>query len=194
METTSQLQLSEFQKALTPQRMRIFLIISLALLAGCTLFLGIILLLYSKTESANTVLENSVLPLVSLVHGCMALAGYIPAYLVGRYFASPKGLVTHLKNTAGTVAGEELTIESRCVGAIFTGFIIRAAILEGMALFGLIICLLGVLEGEIHLAPVYWANLFSYILFTAVMLWTFPTKGRLEKIFKDRFLPSELRI
>ncbi len=191
MDTTPQLDFAEFQNALTPQRIRVFMIISLALLTGCTLFLGIILFLYSKTESAEMVSENSVLPLMSLVHGCMALVGYIPAYWIGRYFASPKGLMTLAKNSAGAVTGENMTMESRCIGAMFTGFMIRAAILEGMALFGLIVCLLGVLDGQIHLQPVYWGNLFSYILFAAVTVWTFPTKSRLETIFKERFMQGE---
>ena len=81
-----------------------------------------------------------------------------------------------------------LPVEHHLVGAIFTSFIISAALLEGVALFGLIICLLGVQEGIIHNAPIYWLNLFSYLFFAAMILWTFPTKERLENIFKERFL------
>ena len=194
MDAMPALNMTEFEKALTTQRIRAFQIISLALLMGCTLFLGIILFLYATEEPAETASNNSILPILSIVHGGMALTMYIPAFLVGRYFAGPRGLMTRMKNAVPTVAGEDLTVEVLCIGAMFMGFIFRAAILEGMALFGLIVCLMGVLEGQIQSEPVYWGNLFSYIVFAVVTLWTFPTKDRLENLFRERFLQNDFRV
>ena len=93
MEPKTQLQLSEFQKALTPQRMLTFRIIPITLLIGATLFLGIVLFLYSTTAPAegNTQYE-SVLSILSIVNACLAFICYLVSYFVFRALTSLKGM------------------------------------------------------------------------------------------------------
>ncbi len=192
METLPQLQLSEFQRALTPQRLLVSKVIAFALFMGVTLFLGIVLFLYTRNEAAETP-EDSLLSLLSLAHGVSFVVFTFIANSMYRMFVTPKGLNKPAEPPEGISPGE-FTPELRCQMRIFMGFVLRSAIMEGMAMFGVIICLLGVMEGQIHLQPVYWLNLLSYIFFVMVMLWTFPTKERLERIFQERFLQTDFRV
>lgn len=195
METTPSLQLSEFQKALTPQRMRAFQIIPVASLMGVTLFLGVILYVYSTHPPAEEKAGDNTLAIMSILHAGMGCICYLVGFLVFRRLTSLKGLdFLHRNVPARADLQPELPIELRCVGVMSTACILRAAIFEGPVTFGLVVCLLGSINGQIHLQPVYWLNLFSSVLFAALTVWTFPTKDRLETIFKDRFLQSDFSI
>lgn len=189
METQPALQLSEFQKDLE-KRVFVFQIVAIALLLGATLFLGIVLLLFF-TEPGDAVsaerAETNTVPLISLVHLCMACGSYITAYFLYQYFVNPKRLTTPKTFSRFIQPMPEMSMEGMAGGLIYIGFIFRAALMEGTALFGLIVCLLGVLNGTIQNEPIYWLNLSSYVIFAGMILWTFPTKERLESIFQRRF-------
>lgn len=191
METMPQLQLSEFQKALTPGRMRQFYIIPIVLLVGATVFLGIILYLYSINGPESKQIDNPVLPLISIVHICQAMICYFISFLIYRYMVGRKGLEKIMSAQRANQNAGENTIETGCAVVIFTGYILRAAFMEGVAFFGLIICLLGITEGVIYDQPIYWFNLFSYVVLAVVTVWTFPTRDRLEGIFTKRFSQTD---
>lgn len=179
---------SEFEAALTPQRIRTFQIIAGALLAGTTVFLAVVLLVYAQTpEKAPPDSADSILPILTGVHAVVAGLNVIAAIFVYRFCISPKGAAFLQQQSA--VRGD---LQVPVMGAIFTGFIFSAALLEGAALFGIIVCLMGILEGTIRQEPGYWLNLFSYVIFAAFMVKTFPTRMRLENVFRERFMQGEM--
>lgn len=191
MESQPELQFSDFQKALTKKRIFTFQMNAITLLVGVTLFLGIILLLYyynSPQETLQQTSESGILPIFSMVHAFMACCFYGVTFFVYQYLVGWKGIEMMQKSPLVGAMQEETTLETLAYSLIFKGFIIRAAIMDGIAMFGLITCLMGVQNGEIYNEPIYWLNLFSYVFFVVVILWTFPTKDRLETIFRKRFL------
>ncbi|NLW83867.1 MAG: hypothetical protein GXY41_05615 [Phycisphaerae bacterium] len=68
-----------------------------------------------------------------------------------------------------------------------TATVIRLACFEGAAIFGLVLCLVGIQSGELARMPVYWVNLFSPVVFVLLVLATFPTRWRVETLFVRRF-------
>ena len=190
MEMSPNLQLSEFQKALK-KRLLSFQVTAVMLFLGATAFLGVLLLLYSQNppqESYGQASSPEFLSILSIVHLCLACACYAAAFFIYRYLTSWKGLKRAIEFPQVNLNREENTLEMRACLSIFTAYIIRAAFMEGPAMLGMIACLMGVTEGEIQDKPIYWLNLFSYILFAVMVLWTFPTTERLEDIFQRRFM------
>ena len=59
--------------------------------------------------------------------------------------------------------------------------IVRLALFEGCALFGTVICLLGVVLGAVAERPWIWGNAASTALFVGFTAATFPTAKRLER-------------
>ena len=87
MQISQDLQLSEFQKALTPQRIRAFRIISIALFLGATFFMAVILYMYSATPPATEKdMDMSLLSILSAVHIVEAMICYLAAFFVYRFF------------------------------------------------------------------------------------------------------------
>ena len=193
METTPQLQVSEFQKVLTGQRMMVFRIIPAVLLLGVTLFIGIVLFLYATTSPKQPADDESLMRILSVVHGGLFFSFSIAGFVVYEVIVRPKGLGRPGSMPPGCNP-DDWTPELQCSGRIFTGMLLRAACLEGVALFGAVVCLLGVLEGYMYQQPLYWLNLSSSVFFAAVTVWTFPTQERQEAIFKKRFMQSDLSI
>jgi len=190
MENQPPLQLAAFQSVIE-KRVVIFQIIAGVLFLGVTLFLGIVLFLYSQNsgvEDSYQTSELGILSLLSTIHIGVACICYIVAYFVYCSFTSLKGLAKRIASPPPNMNPVEMTPELCASGSIFTAYLMRAALLEGPAMFGVIVCLLGVLNGEIRTEPIYWFNLFSYCIFGVVTLWTFPTRERLETIFQRRFM------
>ena len=187
METAQNLDFEEFKKALTPQHLWTFRIIYLALLSGVTVFLGIILLLaYSQSQSNQSANSQDILPILTTVHIILALTAYFVSFIVFRLLTNPVRL-RKITLPAAMPSGRQIsTPEQMYLVTVFTASIIRAALFEGSALFGLIICLMGALDGSIQRYPVYWLNLFSFVIMAGMMIYTFPSRTKLEDLFKKR--------
>lgn len=186
MDADKQLSFEAFQQALSPQRMQTFQIIYGALLLGTTLFFGIVLKLYFGRQQTAEAGDASFLRILTVVHAALAAGCYVAAFAVNRFLTGPAG-VKIVQRNAEAQGANDMTQAGIYLQAVFAGAIIRAALMEGAAFFGLIVCLLGVTEGVIQEQPIYWLNLFSYGIFALMILWTFPTRLRLEDQFKDRF-------
>jgi hypothetical protein len=76
----------------------------------------------------------------------------------------------------------------RCILQQRTTVIMRLALMEGSALFGLAVCMIGATNGVLRAVPEYWINLLSPFLLIGFGIATFPTKERLVDWFAERFL------
>ena len=185
-----QLSLEEFRKQLKPQQVRVFQIISLALGTGVFLFFLIVLGTYwgsSETPGTQESSNLSVIKILTLVHILEAGFLYILSFFLYRFLVSQQQLKKILKTPPPAGVDPATPPEGRCIGIILTGTLIRLAMFEGTALFGLITCLLGATDGTLRQYPVYWLNLFSLVFMILFVLVTFPTRQRLEDIFQARF-------
>jgi hypothetical protein len=175
-----------FMRALDGGRLRMMQIIHFMLLAGVLMFgMMIVFFWIQRTDTSGSGMQkdDALLKMLSLVNIVMLAAAFVAGHLIYSWLSGPRGVVLVGKNPTY----RDFSTEAKCAIALFTGAIFRLAIFEGVALFGLIVCLLGILGGEMAEKPIYWINLVSPAVFVLLVLATFPTRGRMEALFLRRF-------
>ena len=150
-------------------------IIAFALGLGISLFFGIMLFFYFYNYSQIQYTANNKSTFEILMYICLAvflltitLSIYQPISIVKKQFNKFKNSELSKENV------DEL------VGIHRTYLIIRLALLEGSALFGLVVFFLSVQSFEIYSFPVYWIctiPAFVMILFVVIL---FPTRTKLS--------------
>ncbi len=185
---TDRINLSDFQQLLTWKNLLPMQAIQLGMTAGSSAFLILVLVLPGNW-TAREPMDPSLLNILSLIHLGLALAAYTAAHVVYRFIVSHKRLAgsMYLANQPDTAQ-----IAEKCLSLIRTGTIVRFAFLEGVAFFGLIICLMAGQGGLLEQHPEYWLNIFSYIVMLFVTFAIFTTRDRVETIFINRFLNAYL--
>lgn len=148
-------------------------IIQIMLTFGPLAFLGVVLYL-GQRENLEPPGDVSIVQTLSLVHGLLLVVS-LPVSL----FLLPT-MLTNSRQLARCGQLEGLQAARCLVGGVMGRAIARIAVLEGVALFGLVVCLLGVLNGAMEEQPLYWLNAASLLVLVAVSLATFPTAERLE--------------
>jgi len=134
-------------------------IIAISLLAGPTLFLIVTIYISTMGNAASTNRAGILQILTPVAVGMSILISLISPYI--QKFATMN---------AGGQSGSVLN----SIQKIQTGLIIRYALSEGPALFGIIVIFLA-LQSQSY--PMYvWANLIPLAILYAVVVWTFPTK------------------
>ncbi len=58
--------------------------------------------------------------------------------------------------------------------------------LEAPALFGIVVCLVGSLNGQLHAEPIYWLNLASTVVLVLFVALSFPSRERLVDLFRRK--------
>jgi hypothetical protein len=180
----------EFEAALTPAELRIFQIIQGALGAGIAVFLGVTIILYvlgSDALAGEATQGIQLVRMLSLVHLAMAVVLFVAAKVVYDLLFRSERLAAasspELRNAHGEVTHDPA---QHCVALLRTSTIIRLALYEAIALFGLIVCLLAVVDGVVQAYPVYWLNALSSVAFSGYVVLTFPTAERLKALFLSR--------
>ncbi len=171
---------SEFERSLPDHRVRTLQIVYGALVSGVLLFS--IAIAFVLTETHQEPSEGTgILLLLSGVHGIMAMTIYTVAPLIFR-----KQLT--LQNERDNLSSEDLA--SVITGRIITAQIIRMAMYEGTAIYGLVICLLSIVWGHAPTHPEFLLNGVTAALFAAIAATSFPTRQRLVDLFAHHFLPT----
>ncbi|HDP80473.1 MAG TPA: hypothetical protein ENN21_06480 [Spirochaetes bacterium] len=150
----------DFQDCLTEGAVRTVQIIYIAIASGATFFLAVVLFLYDKNLPSSPETAQAVQDLASLtmIHGAALIAAlWLSGFLYRRAFAEKQALA--VAGRAGTASGIG---PDGALAVIRTARIIKLAVIEGPAFFGLVICFLGVTGGVIYREPLYWVNLVSY--------------------------------
>lgn len=166
-----------FRAALGDADLKALQAIQAALMTGVLLFGLVVVLLAIRPQSIGAALPTpaATLTLLSLVHGVMALGAWAAAFLLHG------ALLRSASAGAGAPAGAE------SLAALRKATLVRLALLEGPALFGLVICLLAALGGTLRETPVYWLNAASALAFLAFAALSFPTRERVEASLAEHF-------
>ncbi|MBI2427470.1 MAG: hypothetical protein HYV29_01485 [Ignavibacteriales bacterium] len=182
MHVRSTLSRSEFEQTLTQRRVTSLSIIYAALIVGILTFAVIAFAIPGNSQHSD---EGSmdILLLLSGVHAFTALTMYsvVPIIL--------KQLLNIEKIQASAAAAPPA---EKVLAAIQSAHIIRMAMYEGAAIFGLIICLLTSLWGHAATNPELLLNGLSAFFFLVMSAATFPTKERLLNIFSEYFERTSL--
>lgn len=187
MDGQIQIEHDAFMNVMDGGRLRTLQIIQLAITMGVLMFGVILAIFYFSRQNALT--QNSlseqgkIVSLLTIVHIIIAVIGFAGGQRLYNLMVGWRGITILGKNPST----QNLSAVDKCSRALFTGTIIRLAIYEGISIFGLIVCLMGILSGEIAAKPVYWGNALSAILFILLAVATFPTRSRIESLFLSRF-------
>ena len=131
--------------------------------------------------------DTGFLNILTMVHFLFALI-FIP--LSGKVFESffsenwwSKIFSRQLKPQLAKITdtGQKLMVILR------TAYILRLAMLEFVAFFGIMVCFLGVISGTLSDYPIYWINLFSAIFFLGFIWINFPRREKVLDIIRSRF-------
>ncbi len=163
-----------FRQALGPNELRAMQAIQAALMAGVLLFSLVVVLLAIRPQAAALATPPATLTLLSLVHGAMA---------IGIWSLAPM-LQTALLARARPESGASEA--AAALAAIRSAGLLRLALLEGPALFGLVTCLLAARGGALREQPLYWLNALSAGAFLAYAALSFPTRERVETFYAER--------
>lgn len=183
MSTPSIISRSEFEQTLSRQRQMSFSIVYVGLIMGIVTFAVIAFSIPANVQNSDQG-GRSILLLLSGVHGLMALTIYTIAPIIFQRQLSMERI---------SASASSAPMSERILGAIQTAHIIRMAMYEGTAMFGLVICLLTSLWGYSATDPELLLNGLSAHFFLIMAAATFPTKERLMNIFSDFFERTSFR-
>lgn len=161
-----------FRDVLTAQELKGMQTISAALPAGVLLFLLVVVMvsLRQPAPAPGATPDLDTARLLSLVHAALAL---------GAYSLTPVLYRMRFAQGAEDAEGALATIR----GAL----ILRLAMLEAPALFGVIVCLLSAKTGALAAQPLFWLNGITALIFLVFAATGFPTRDRVEAIHEARF-------
>lgn len=185
-QTKKKLSFLDFQGALTKQNVLVVQIIYVALALGVILLASVVVVIYSLGLNMPEESNAEVIKILSLLHIILVVISYaLSNYLYNSHFSDnwfSKILEKNIQSQS------KKNLAERYLAIIRSALITRLAILEGLALFGVTICLLAVLQGVVQEYPIYWLNLISSLVFVLFVRRNFPTREKIESIFREKFL------
>ena len=156
-------------------------IITSALNGYTFLFFAIILFLYFKGDPApkpgpaDTELNDIMLIVALSITAIMIIASQI----------IPNNVFKKFKVTSKSTEG---SIVNKSLGLITTHYIIKFALLEGAALFGLVTLILSVFNSAIRYNDIYWLAIIPMLVMNFIFILSFPTKERVIQLINDKIL------
>jgi F0F1-type ATP synthase membrane subunit c/vacuolar-type H+-ATPase subunit K len=164
----------DIQKAFTPDFQRIMLIIHLAIATGAASFAGIIIFIYTTSAvSAAGTQNDSTVGLLTKVHLGIA-AVFFPLAMC--LFSM---IIKNKLNKNPEMDAMEFLISVR------TASIIRLAIMESAAFFGLVVCLMAVSDNIMRENPFYWINAVPAVFLIGFILLNIPDSDRIGRIYSN---------
>jgi hypothetical protein len=167
----------EFRSALTPRYVRSLRLIALALGGGVLMLLLIaVALTYSgllpepEHEPSNA---GHVLYLFSIMNAVLVIVTF------GLASAAPRFLWARMPARRRADTGR------RALDAVRAVFIVRLALCEAGALFGVIVCIVGATLGVLRTHPLYWLNAAAALVLLATIAFGFPDEDRLVALYES---------
>ena len=187
MPSLSSLPLSEFQKVLTRQNVTLLQVIHVAIGSGVLAFLVALAVIGAGAGGAGAGMENAlqVVTWLTLINVVIALAVYgLAGWVYNSRFAQStldelgtKDLVTPRGGTYTEPAEKALML-------IRTASILRLAMYEAVAMVGLVVLLLAVIDRVLEPNLWLWVNIIPTLILFALIALTFPTRDRIETVFR----------
>ena len=161
-------------------------IVQLAMASGVLILAGAVLVLHltgASRSAAPALPERDLVWPLTLAHAAAALGLWALALLIPALFLRPARLFRSGPSSvrpSSDIPGRE----RRCLDAFRGAFILRVALLEAPALFGLVLCLLASMSGRLEEQPAYWLNGLSAVVFLLFVAVSFPTRHRVMEWFR----------
>lgn len=150
--------------------------------AVITFFLVLVALLSSDGGGSENRGETSLTALaLSMVHLLIGVTVYAVSPKVFRSMCTRKSTPGAGAQTSGASEGRLAS----GFASLQRALIIRLALMESVALFGLVVCLIALAIGVLAEEPLYWLNLASAAVFVGFLAATFPTVERLQILLRE---------
>jgi hypothetical protein len=189
MNSLADVKSSEFESALTASAMKTLQTVQAAFMMGVLVFTAVIFITYGMhDDSADITDTTEIMNTLSIVHCAIAMGAYAAARFVYEARFKPgqlmRGLQLEPRDASGNITAS--TPAQKCIAIIRSALILRFALLQTAAFFGLVTCVAGVTSGVMASHPEYWANLISGAVLVTFGLATFPNRERVVRIFEER--------
>ena len=185
MHTNGSFSRTAFETALTPSQVTIAQIITGALLMGVLMFALVVFYMYEQAVPGSPgAAEIDTIRTMTFVHLFFLVVNVGVGWFLAQRIFSPQSVAAAVGTEDTAALSARLVMQQR------SAMIIRLAVMEGAAFFGLVICLLGSMNGVLRVMPEYWINLLSPFLLVAYGIATFPSRERLVSWFEERFLTA----
>lgn len=176
----------QFRAGLTPERLRPLQAIQAGLGMGIVVLSAVLLILaFGTTPPEPEDAAFELMEILTAVH-VLLLAVLVPA----------SGWLFKIRFTSKQLqrAGERNAVSDdpvdQALSIIRTAWIMRMAMLEAGALIGIMVCLIGILNGTILSSPEFALNGLSPLLFLFFVALTFPTSERITDVFRGNITSS----
>lgn len=179
-----QIDRSEIEVNLDEGDLRGIQLVQVGLVMGVVMFMGVVLVLTRTPTAVETPPDPQLFKILSGVNALLLLQGYPVAFFLFNALTKPKKI--------GPVEGPEDAVR-KALGVFRSAMMLRAALLEGPALFGLVVIFLAHAQGALEPNAWIWANTLAPMLFLAATGVSFLTKKRLVDLIEDRLskLPAQ---
>ncbi|MFH1194131.1 MAG: hypothetical protein V1720_00385 [bacterium] len=186
MDMSNSVSIEDFEKSLPAGYLKTLQIIFFAIGTGIFLFFTVCVILYFINVQPETPPTEEVVSMLSFIHAIIFVALFFTSKFMYGFILSDKfnpGKNMMSFQQLGEVRGNY----SNLLQKIRTAEIVRLAILEGPALFGLVIILLSVMSGVIYYNSGYWLNLLSSFALWGMIYINFPRTDKLYEVVRNHF-------
>jgi len=187
MASLANVTLSEFKLPLTPGAVRSGIIVQLALVMGVLFFLFAVIVINQNTGGDKPV-DGEVIQILMTTHALLFVAAiYVGHWLFNRRFTAEnleKAYSRNYMDKRGTPLAS--TPPEKLVLLIRTAYVIRAALLEGAAFFGLMTLVVCAQSGLLNTQPLLWLNAGSSLYEMGFILLNLPTAEKQQALFEER--------
>jgi hypothetical protein len=160
-----------------PEQLRPLQIIHFALAAGVFVFLVVTMFLPGSPVLLRPGVDD-VLTILSMVH----VIAFISAFAIGLFMYESQLRRDRLQSMGQGLS--EQAARDQVLGLLRRVTIVRLALLEGAAFFGLAVVLIAKMTGVANEAPVYWLNALSAVIFIGFVMFTFPTRDKINDLLR----------
>ena len=178
----------ELESKLPDEQIRITQIICLAMMIGVFMFMAILIFMYFQNENINNnYADYDTSSVFSVVLVIIAGIVYTMFNVIPKIIFSPEKIKQRLSQ--GIPTYQEMVVSDPVIRLLLlhrAQMIIKMAMLEGVALFGLVNLFYFITDGTIYTNNNYWLVLIpAFIMFVYIII-NFPTKQKIaEQIEKD---------
>ncbi len=171
---------NDIEEKLTGEHLRINRIISLALCAGPLFFLLVIVFLYQKNLSSNVeISQDNIVEEMIIVLSVLAVGVYSFYFIFPNIFLKKANLVKQLSMPQMDKNNRLITDPVLKIIALDrTLMIIRLALLEGIALFSLVVLIQSLFIGVIYYNSNYWLLSIPVFIVIAVVFTNYFSKEK----------------
>ena len=173
------------KQAVSDDELRHLQTLQAALTAGILVFLLVVLVIANGNGAGTRVPGKASLQsltLLTYIHLAFAVCSLTLAPLL---FARRLGRQDSA-SAPGSGMQDPALISSQDLARLRSAVILRLALWEWPALFGLVVLLLAAYRGALASHPLYWINVLSALIFIALAVMTFPTRDRISRILAER--------